>query len=123
MELSEFVEKSLVAIVRGVERANAALKDSQALVNPHQSSYGTEASHGVHHPTVNRHETRVELVAFDVAVEASESQSNTTTGGAGGGIPGIAVIGGKMTGESEATTRHASRLRFSVPLKLPEATR
>ena len=112
MELSQFVSESLVAIVKGVCGATEGLKESGAIINPTNVSWAGDNSRGlINNNAAGR---RVELVSFDVAVVATETESNT----AGAGV-GIQVLGGKIEGVSKASKQHDTRIQFVVPLCLP----
>ncbi len=120
MELDDFIHRTLVAITRSVEKANDDLADSKALINPPQVMWiGDHGKTGVHDPNnVSSYTKRVELIEFDVAVEATESEKNASNVSAG-----ISVLGGKMAGTSEANRRHESRIKFTVPLCLPQGSK
>lgn len=104
MELREFVEKSLVEIVRGVEAAQSVIGkgegDASAIVPFAQRHVGLQ------HPA-----SPLQRIDFDVAVTVSEQ-----TGTEGGVQGGIAVLGFGARGSSSEQTSSISRLRFTVPV-------
>lgn len=117
MELKQFAAESLVQIVRGIEDATKQLADSAAIVSPgsFQSVHSDfkATSVGFHAP--GKYDRRVEQVEFDVAVYASEGKETK------GGI-GIVVgsIGIGTQGKSDAASSSQSRLKFAVPVVLPQ---
>jgi len=115
VELSEFVEKSLVAIVRGVEKANQELAESLAQVNPAGVVYRKDLPPYLSTPD---NVPSVQVVNFDVAVTATEVQSNESGGKLGIGIAQIQIASVGMTGTSSAQRETVSRLQFALPLLL-----
>lgn len=117
MELSEFIERSLVSIVRGVEKANEELAESAAQVNPAGVVYLSDGRP----PYVGSPENypAVQVVNFDVAVTAIDIQANESGGKLGIGIAQIQLASVGMTGTSTAQREIASRLQFALPLLLP----
>jgi hypothetical protein len=106
MELEEFIQTSLLQIMKGVKSA--------------QQTWGAETSGGgVISPAWGGPEDfakRVQEVKFDIAVTAT----NRTEGGGGGGIRVLAIdLSGKASRESENST--VSRISFSIPI-LPATT-
>ncbi len=107
MELQEFIRSVLVQVVRGVEQAQSALKDSKATINP----LGINAQIALEQ---NKETPSFTSVEFEVAVEVK------TLGEQSGGV-GIQVAVFKMgaDGKKTETKSHISRLRFAVPVHLP----
>ncbi|MBI5010935.1 MAG: hypothetical protein HZB98_15070 [Bacteroidia bacterium] len=107
MDLNEFVNKSLKAIIDGVTEAQSYAKEKGAKINPANINTGTikywTSSNGVGQD-----------VEFDIAVVVNESQEGSKS--AGIKVWGIGAEGKKIK-ESENTTN--SRIRFSVLLFLP----
>jgi hypothetical protein len=112
VELSDFVSQTLVQIVRAVEKAQKELADSTASVNPGgvlwQDGIGRS-----NNATVDTHAI-VQQVGFDVAVTA---KSHKTGSGKGGVNVSVLSIGAE--GKAIAIQGQESRIRFSVPLRLP----
>jgi hypothetical protein len=119
MNLQSFVTESIVQIVRGIEEASAALKDSTATVSPknvhptdtervHLAGYLIEPeSHGTYRTVVQR-------IDFDVAVYAEEGTE--TKGGIG---LMVGPIGLGSQGKSDKSHSSESRIKFAVPIILP----
>lgn len=120
MDLKSFITQTLVQIAQGIDDANVAFANSEAIANPRyvvppdgeedNSVYGylVEGSDR----TAYRH--AVHKVDFDVAVAAAEGKE------AKGGI-GIVVgsIGLGAQGKSDASTSSNSRIRFAIPMLFP----
>lgn len=112
MELREFVAETLVQIVEGVQEAQTRTKDHGARVNPHLT---TSADLAVKQGILIASGSAAQLVQFDVALTAKEG---TGTKGGIGVVAGIFTLG--STGQSQAENSSVSRVKFSVPLVLPD---
>lgn len=112
MELGEFVAETLTQIVEGVKEAQARAKDHGARVNPHPT---TSAELAVKHGILIASGSAAQLVQFDVALTAKEG---TGTKGGIGVVAGVFALG--STGQSQAENSSVSRVKFSVPLVLPD---
>lgn len=111
--LREFITATLLDIAGGVRDAQAdpALGDA---VNPLIQRQdvklpGDVLANGGRSYTV---------VAFDVAVTAANHVS-----GGGGAKVGVSVFGGSIAGEAGSREEAVSRIRFSVPMVLPDRAR
>lgn len=115
MELQEFIKESLVQIVRGVEGAVEALEDTTAIISP--SRYHCTEHHAFKYEQQENRKYRrsVQLVDFDVAVSASEGKE--TKGGIGVVVASFTL---GTTGKSDATSGTVSRIKFRVPIVLPD---
>ena len=116
MDLSEFVQVSLVQIARGIEAANSELKtDTDALINPRNLAVnsGSGANYGYVTETT-KYLRIVELVEFDVALNVQEQNEKSGKFGISVGSVGLGV-GGKNT---ESNTSQ-SRIRFKIPVAWP----
>jgi hypothetical protein len=105
VQLQDFITQSLVQIVQGVEAAADALKDSSAVISPVQREKAP----------MGGTQTLIQKVDFDVAVFVSEGTE--TKGGIGIAIASITL---GSTGKSDTSSSSQSRLRFSVPIMLPD---
>ena len=116
MRLEDFVSQTLVELTRGVQRAQLELKSTGARVNPAMSQVFGVGTVGVHAFgwADGGQDAPVMLVDFDVAVTASEG---TETKGGMGIAVGTIVLGSQ--GKSDKGSSSESRIRFSVPLLLP----
>lgn len=112
MDLREFVTETLVQIVEGVRDAHAQARERGAQVNPHLS---TSAELAVKHGILIADGQAAQLVQFGVALTAKEG---TGTKGGIGVVAGVFNLG--TTGQSQAETSSLSRVKFSVPLVLPD---
>ncbi len=102
MELKEFVQSAIEQVIQGVEASFPVAHASNAFVALNNA-------------------TEIE---FDVAVTASETVKSEGSAGAKAeikvwGLGSIGAGGGGKTG-TESTNSHVSRIKFSVPLSLPQ---
>jgi hypothetical protein len=112
MELREFVTEILSQVIEGVKAAQLRAKEHGARVNPHLT---TSAELAVKHGILIASGGAAQLVQFDVALTAREG---TGTKGGVGIVVGAFALG--STGQSQAENSSVSRVKFSVPLVLPE---
>ena len=115
MELHDFVSKALVQIIRGVEQAQADLKDSSAQINPplHNVFSNTQSGGANQGLGWAKGGGLVSVVEFDVALTIHEGQG--TKGGIGV-VAGIFALGSQ--GASDSAQHAVTRVQFSVPIKL-----
>lgn len=117
MELKKFIAETLSQIVEGVVEANRQIAQHGAAVNPPNVAKSKDgqggAFHGYGKPKWAR---RVENVDFDVSLSVSTS---TATSGEGG--VQIAVLKLGTTGKTDSGTESESRIKFSIPLMLPNS--
>ncbi|WP_297927965.1 hypothetical protein [Metallibacterium sp.] len=120
MELKSFITETLVQIACGIDDANAALSDSEAIVNPRyvighgEVEDGTVYGYLVEGSDRQSYRQAVHAVEFDVAVVAAEGKE------AKGGI-GVMVgsIGLGAQGKRDASTSSNSRIKFTIPMLFP----
>lgn len=117
MELQEFVEQTIIQVVRGVEAAQASLVDSKAKVNPLLDGSGSTAdftSNGLARMKQRDGGGLAQIVKFDVALTVVEST---------GGKAGIGVFSGAFNlgagAKTDLSNSYVSRVQFTVPLSLP----
>ncbi len=111
MNLKEFVAETLTQVVEGVTDAQERIKSHGAQVNPYLlTDFDSAAKQGMMH-TKNG---QAVIVQFDVALTAMEG---TGTKGGIGVFLGTFTVG--STGQSQAENSTMSRIKFSVPLRLP----
>jgi hypothetical protein len=112
MELQEFVSETLKEIIAGVKEAQVYARDNGAVANPGTSRH---VPPGMYERGSSQDLSPIEKVEFDVAVtstDASETQ-------AGAGIF-VAAFGIGVKDKSDTSNSSISRIRFSVPIVLPE---
>ncbi len=99
MKLQEFVSETLKEVIAGVREAQAYARDNgaQISVSPHRG----------YRP--------IKEVEFDVAVTSTDTSETQ----AGAGVF-VAVLGIGAKGKSDTSDSCVSRIRFSVPIALPE---
>lgn len=112
MNLQEFIESALTEIVAGVGKASESAKT-------HGGSIGAMELYG--HVRENKILTDakgrpVVMVEFDIAL--ADANSKDTKGGIGVYL-GAVGLGSHGTSRDEASTH--SRIKFSVPVVLPDA--
>ena len=110
MELNEFINKSIRAIIDGVVEAQSYAKEKGAKINPSNVNFKdakTWTNDGIYGQNVE----------FDVAVVANESQGGNFK--AGINVAGSGLGGQKSKGSENSTN---NRIKFYVPLFLPPQT-
>ena len=112
MELKEFVSSVLTEIVEGVVRAREQVEDYGAEVSPNYHNTSDPPKHGFGIRT--NKDAFASLVEFDVSVTVTEGAG--TKGGIGIFIGPINLGSG---GESRSESANISKIKFSVPLALP----
>lgn len=114
MNLKEFVSETLVQLIEGVQDAQSRTSTTgqKASVNPRINANSEMAKHGIFIASG----LVAQMVHFDVALTATEG-----TGAKGG----IGVVGGMFTlgttRQSQEESSSVSRVKFSVPVTLPES--
>ena len=117
MKLSKFIEETLAEIATGIANANQRLLSTGAIANPPNVYIQTDKDSKIFavwdknalemHPIV-------ELIEFDVAINAE--QGSETNANAGISIS-IAKLG--AGGKSQEKTSESSRVKFRVPFVYP----
>jgi hypothetical protein len=111
MELKIFVAETLKQLIEGVKAAQEYAKTEGAVVNPNDrlrygdsKEYATSGTTGL----------RAQVVDFDIAISAQESDQYK------GGV-GIFVgpVGIGTQGHAEFTDSSVNRIKFSLPIFLP----
>ena len=120
MRLDEFVETSLVQIIEGVRKAQEATKESNKAgseadsVNPDIMYSADNAPKGKYYASIDRN--LVHFVDFDVAVT-----TDTNTEIKGGVGLRVAGVGLGADGKEISQNSVVSRIKFQVPIKLPNS--
>jgi NTP-dependent ternary system trypsin peptidase co-occuring protein len=104
MNVSEFIEETLTEILIGIR--NAQKKHGGGMISAEM--YGDTKSLGV---VASGQHGNFTAVQFDVSVLAETK---------GGGKAGNRVWSVGAEGSGEHTSQHTSRIKFAVPLRLPE---
>src|SRR5689334_5944122 len=118
MELKSFVTQALVEIVEGVQDAQEKLQKTGALINPQQTYYhGSQNSQSVTLGDNPNNPRFGQIVEFDVSVTASEREE--AQGGIGIKVASLIDLA-SVSGKSEDQNSVVSRLKFSVPVFLPQ---
>jgi hypothetical protein len=112
MKLERFVGETLKQIINGVLSAKDYGEQHGALINPVNARFNTNSQNMIYCL-----ETGIPLqhVEFDVAVTVCES--TTSTSGDNEAVGDITVSG--ASSESNSTNSSVSRIKFSVPVRLP----
>jgi hypothetical protein len=111
MQLEEFISATFKQLIDGVMSAQEYATQKGACVNPAATAFRTDQGMRLW----DRNDVApIAEVEFDVAVTATEGKESK------GGI-GIFVgsVGVGAQGRSDVTNQSISRIRFSLPLKLP----
>lgn len=112
MELQEFIKTALTEIVAGVAEASKAVKE-------HGGSVGSLRLYGYvkeNKILTDENSRPVATVEFDIAL--AEGSSKDTKGGIG---VYLGAVGLGSQGASHGETSTHSRIKFSVPIVLPDA--
>lgn len=107
IDLQKFISETLVQIINGVTDAQEKAKQKGAYVNTSEKSDAASYTWATT-PTPR-------LIEFDIAVTTTESQNSQS----GVGIFVAAVGLGGQTNEENAGSQ-ISRIKFSIPVILPE---
>ena len=110
MDIEKFVSETLVQIAAGVTDANEKMqsRNLNAKANPAGGNVVSQAS------THYRGIPDTQMISFDIAVTV---ETATATNGEAG--VGLSVLKLGTSGESSSTDSQASRIQFTIPLKLP----
>jgi hypothetical protein len=111
MNLREFLAETEVQIVEGVKDAQSRTTEHGASVNPRIFATKDSEKYGVFVATGKA----AQMVQFDVALTTTEG-----TGTKGGIGVFTGVINRGSSGQSQSESSSISRVKFSVPLTLPE---
>ena len=114
MELKEFITEVLVAIVGGVEGAKSRVEEYGGKINPRVFPRGGGRFSVAPEYKAELASDMVQIAEFDVAVGVSNEKEK-------GGKFGISVCGINVGGGGDGIlkTSTVSRIKFSVPYKLP----
>lgn len=112
MDLENFVSQTLSQIISGVKSAQVEAAKHGATVNPHLSANTTELGK---QGFLWGNGAAAQIVQFDVALTVLEG---TGTKGGIGVFAGAINLG--SAGQSKNESSSVSRVKFSVPLTLPQ---
>lgn len=112
MDIKDFVKESLMQIAESINEANIELKDKGTYI-PSGGIVGEGVLFSVIKGPETRHFIKVE---FDLAVTLSQEQDSS--GGGGLSIASLANVGIKR--EDKEGKEEISRIKFIIPMALPE---
>ncbi|MBK7230305.1 MAG: hypothetical protein IPH97_15870 [Ignavibacteriales bacterium] len=112
MTLEDFISETLKQIINGIKTAQEHSKSTGATINPRNLQFRTDQ--GVKYWD-SRTQELVENIEFDIAITTIEGSSKK--GGLGIFI-GSGGIGAQ--GQSNLSNQLMNRLKFSIPIKLPQ---
>lgn len=118
MNLEDFISATLTQIAHGIESASNNLEASNALISPRNIQPVPKNEFKIYGYLESREQSKylrvVEQIEFDVALTASKGE------GKKGGI-GVMVgsIGLGVQGRKEEENSSVSRVKFRVPMVLP----
>ena len=115
MELKEFIKETLVQIAEGVKLAQDDYAKLGGKVNPDgMYEYSQDITHGNPGKYQTDRKTPLSRVDFEISLSDEAGES---------GKSGIGVLLGALTlgsvGEDNNKTTSLTKVRFSVPVKLP----
>lgn len=113
MNLQDFVSESLVEIANGVASAQKKIIKG-ALISPYIADYFDGTSHNPSFIGRDKSNNIVQIIEFDVAVTIGK---DTETHGKISVVTGL--LGLKSEGKTNKTDDSISRIRFVVPMSLP----
>lgn len=119
MNLQDFITQALVQISAGIAMADDELSKHGAIINPrHVVGAGHDEENVYGHIPERTLEMRraVHCVDFDVAVTVNEGKE--TKGGIGV-VAGVFALGSQ--GKSDESSQSVSRLKFRIPVALPNS--
>jgi hypothetical protein len=111
VNLEDFITETLTQIIKGVKNANTIAEENGAIINPHNAYRNSNGDILVSEDYIYNIAQEIE---FDIAVTAAEKSD--AKGGAGVFVS-IVGIGAQLKDSTENST--ISRVKFSVPVKLP----
>lgn len=111
MELKDFVKESLVQIISAVTEAQKEI----AIISTGEISPGIKSNREKSSQTFSTNGMPIQDVSFDIAVAASEK---TGTKGTVGVVISVLKLGAQ--GESQESTSNNSRIKFTIPITLPQ---
>ena len=112
MDIKDFVKESLMQIAESINEANVELEGKGTYI-PSGDMIGEGVLFSVIKGPETRHFIKVE---FDLAVTVS--QEHGTSGGGGLSIASLAKVG--IKGEDIEGKEEISRIKFMIPMALPE---
>ena len=119
MDLQTFIKETLIQIANGVAMASPGIKEKGGMVNPRNVGITIRDGKPVYEfyddkTPAERFSRAAEIVDFDVAISATEGTE--TKGGIG---IMVGAIGLGTHGKSDAENSTESRVRFRIPIVLP----
>ncbi len=104
MELKSFIKEALKDIIGAVDEAQNEIENGEIVPSYH---YQKEAlDFGI---------DGIQPIEFEVTVNANEKEGSSAK------LSVVAaVIGGNIQGQSDASSGHAAKLKFKIPVRLPE---
>jgi hypothetical protein len=118
VNLQEFVSEALVQIIDGVKSAQDHASSSGAKINPSFMYIGKEGPPLFNIKSYSNDTQYGQTIEFDVAVTALNSENVKGGIGVVGGVIGVGYKAEK--GKDDSTV---SRIKFSVPVFLPQQTK
>jgi hypothetical protein len=114
MNVQEFIRESLVQIANAIHEANEVFASSSISAQANPAGAILESASGSTYLDV----TDTQDIEFDIAVTVTESAEASSSKKAGVAISVVTgSVGGTKT--SESSNSSVSRLKFTIPLKLP----
>lgn len=112
MDIKDFVKESLKQIADSINEVNMELEEKGTYI-PSGDIVGEGVLFSVIKNSKTRHLVKIE---FDLAITVS--QEHGTSGGGGLSIASLANVG--IKGEEKEGKKEISRIKFMIPMALPE---
>lgn len=116
MNLSDFVETTIVEISEGILKASERLKDNNGEVNPeaYDVEKGTTKQHGPEYNPRGARGRVVHKIDFDVAVLVDDSEKINANAK-------LKILSVELGGGGESTSKSGtnSRIKFTIPVVYP----
>lgn len=114
MDIKDFIKESLLQIVDGITEANKALESKGASI-PTTGVAGEGVWWTLIKEGNDRHTKHAMRIDFDLAVTISQSDNFK----AGGGISIASLVNTKTSVENISQSESISRIKYTIPLELP----
>ncbi len=115
MNLKEFVRDTIIQIVDGVREAQVLAERAGAQVIPHLGQLYPPKAAEERFIVVRNSGGLLADLEFDIALTVNEEKG---TGVAAGGT--VAIFGGGLKSGSSSGSESVSRIKFHIPIVLPE---
>lgn len=113
MELDTFIAETIKSIIKGVSDSQGFAKDNGSSINPIGGFHDKLSDKAIYNENTATRKT-VTKIEFDIAVTASNEESNKV----GGGLK-IQVLSLGASTANNITSQTSSRIKFDLNITLP----